>query len=144
MRGISLDQAQSIINHALDLARQLQAPPLSICVLDSGGHTKCSVSEDDSGTLRLKIASGKANAAIGMGFDSRQFHQIVRSGGLPEMFSNAINGAADGNFIPLPGGVLIFDRGEIIGAAGISGANSDLDEKIASQAIRATGLMTGQ
>jgi uncharacterized protein GlcG (DUF336 family) len=139
-RGISLTQAQAIVVKSLKLARQHNCPPLSITVLDNGGHLKAFASEDGSGTMRGKIAEGKANAALAMGFDTKQFHQLVKQGVLPEMFANCINGASDGHFIPLPGGVLIVDtnntRGLVLGAVGISGAASDTDEQIALAAIK--------
>jgi len=94
------------------------------------------------GTLRYEIALGKASAALGMGFGTRQFNTLIQNGILPEMFANCINGAAQGNFIPLPGGVLIMDNNrETIGAVGISGANSDQDESVAIQVIEAENLL---
>ena len=45
---------------------------------------------------------------------------------------------ADGQFVPVPGGVLIEDvDGFVIGAIGISGATADEDEQCASAAIKA-------
>jgi uncharacterized protein GlcG (DUF336 family) len=141
MRGIQLNQALKMIENALSLARQASMSPLTLVVLDSGGHVKASASEDGSGTVRYQIAKGKATAALGMGFGTRQFHNLIRQGVLPEMFANTINGANNGEFIPLPGGVLIYDGQTIIGAMGISGANSDQDEQIALASIKSQGLL---
>lgn len=141
MRGIQLNQALKMIENALSLARQASMSPLTLVVLDSGGHVKASASEDGSGTVRYQIAKGKAAAALGMGFGTRQFHNLIRQGVLPEMFANTINGANNGEFIPLPGGVLIYDGQELIGAMGISGASSDQDEQIAVSSIKSQGLL---
>jgi len=141
MRGIQLDQSLKIIENALSLARQASMSPLTLVVLDSGGHVKASASEDGSGTVRYQIAKGKAAASLGMGFGTRQFHNLIRQGVLPEMFANTINGANNGEFIPLPGGVLIYEGQRIIGAMGISGASSDQDEKIAVASIKSQGLL---
>jgi uncharacterized protein GlcG (DUF336 family) len=141
MRGIQLKQALKIIESALSLARQSSMPPLTLVILDNGGHVKASASEDGSGTARYQIAKGKAAAALGMGFGTRQFHNLIREGVLPEMFANTINGANNGEFIPLPGGVLIYDEQKIIGAMGGSGANSDQDEQIAVVSIKSQGLL---
>ncbi len=141
MRGIQLNQSLKVIENALSLARQASMSPLTLVVLDSGGHVKASASEDGSGTVRYQIAKGKAAAALGMGFGTRQFHNLIRQGVLPEMFANTINGANNGEFIPLPGGVLIYDGQKIIGAMGISGASSDQDEKIAVASIKSQGLL---
>ena len=56
-------------------------------------------------------------------------------------FVNAINTLADGNLIPVPGGVLIKDeKNEIIGSVGISGDSSDNDEIAAVAGIESIGL----
>lgn len=140
MRGIQLKQAQALVEHSLVVARKNQLPPLSVVVLDNGGHVKASISEDGSGTARFQIAQGKAAAALGMGFGTRQFHDLVKAGVLPEMFANTINGANNGQFIPLPGGVLILEAGQVLGAVGISGASSDQDEAVAVYAVEQSGL----
>lgn len=140
MRGITLKSASIIIQQSISIARNLKLPPLAVVVLDSGGHVKVSSSEDGTGTLRHEIAVGKASAALGIGFGTRKFHHMVEKGELPEMFANSINGASKGKFIPLPGGVLILENKDIIGAVGISGANSDQDEAVAIGAIQYAGF----
>ncbi len=146
-RGLSLTEAQNIVTEALSAARQNKLPALTIAVLDSGGHLKAFASEDGSGTQRGKIAEGKANAALGMGFGSGQFNTLVKNNVLPEMFAVCINGATNGQFIPLPGGVLIVENENenenVLGAVGISGASSDADEMIAVSAIQSC-LFTAQ
>jgi len=48
----------------------------------------------------------------------------------------------DGDFIPVPGGVLIRNSdGAILGAVGISGDISDNDEAVAIAAIESVGLV---
>jgi glc operon protein GlcG len=135
-RGLSLADAQSILKEALDIARRNNFPPLTIALLDSGGHLKAFASEDGSGTQRGQIAQGKANAALGMGFGSGEFYSLVKNNVLPEMFAVCINGATNGQFIPMPGGVLIVKSGQILGALGISGASSEIDEDVAVSAIK--------
>ena len=135
-RGISLVDARRIVKEALHSARTKNLPALAIAVLDSGGHLKAFASEDDAGTQRGQIATGKANAALGMGFGTGQFYSLVKNKVLPDMFAVCINGATNGQFIPLPGGVLIIDQGQIVGALGVSGASSELDESVAVSAIQ--------
>ncbi len=49
--------------------------------------------------------------------------------------------ASGGEFVPVPGGVLILDaRGAAIGAVGISGDTSDKDEYCAIQGVRGAGM----
>lgn len=140
-RGISLNNAQNIVSTALSVARHKHASPLSMALLDSGGHLKAFASEDGSGIHRGKIAKGKANAALGMGFGTGKFNALVKNNVLPEMFAACINGVTQGQFIPLPGGVLIIEDAQIIGALGISGASSAVDESIAISAIQSCGFI---
>ena len=135
-RGLSLVDAQRIVKEALAAARKKNLPALAIALLDSGGHLKAFASEDDAGTQRGQIATGKANAALGMGFGTGQFYSLVKDNVLPEMFAVCINGATNGQFIPLPGGVLILKDGQVVGALGVSGASSELDENVAVSAIQ--------
>lgn len=56
-------------------------------------------------------------------------------------FIGALNGLGQGSVVPAPGGVLIRDQaGAVIGAIGISGDTSDIDEQCAISAIEAQGL----
>jgi uncharacterized protein GlcG (DUF336 family) len=56
-------------------------------------------------------------------------------------FQSALAAAAQGAFIPVPGGVLVLDSaGDAIGAVGISGDTSDKDEFCAIVAVKAAGL----
>ena len=55
-------------------------------------------------------------------------------------FLNALAAVSGGRLIPVPGGVLIYDKeGEAIGAVGVSGDTSDKDEYCAIAAIKAEG-----
>ncbi len=99
-RGISLSDAQGIVTTALSIARKKNHP-----LVDSIIRFRRSFeSEDGSGIHRGKIADGKANAALGMGFGTRQFNTLVKNNVLPEMFATCINGVTQGQFIPLPDG----------------------------------------
>ena len=142
-RGISLTDARRIVRQALNSAREKKLPALAIALLDSGGHLKAFASEDDAGTQRGQIATGKANAALGMGFGTGQFYSLVKNKVLPEMFAVCINGATNGQFIPLPGGVLIINQGQVVGALGVSGASSELDESVAVSAIQSCQFTAG-
>ena len=58
-------------------------------------------------------------------------------------FIQAMNGLANGNFVPVPGGVLIRNEdGVLLGAVGISGDTSDNDEAAAVPGITAVGLVS--
>ncbi len=133
--------ALKMINNARAISKKMKMPPLAIVILDQPSKVKAALCDDGVGTLRYEIALGKASAALGMGFGTRKFYTYIKNGILPEMFASCINGVAQGNFIPLPGGVLILNQHQnLIGAIGISGANSDQNEAFAIQMIESENL----
>ena len=136
---LSLQQASVIVDKALEHGRKLGFKPLTVVVLDAGGHLKAMKREDGSSLLRPEIAGGKAWGALGMGFGGREFARRAAGGG--GLFLTALMGASDGRVVPAPGGVLIRDgAGDIVGAVGISGDTSDKDETCAVAGIAAAGL----
>ena len=68
---LTLAQASTIVDVALKTGRDAKFAPLTVAVLDAGGHLVAFKREDKSGILRFDIAFGKAWGALGMGFGSR-------------------------------------------------------------------------
>ena len=57
-------------------------------------------------------------------------------------FIAALNSLGQGSVVPAPGWVLIRDQaGVVLGAIGISGDTSDIDEQCAISAIEGLGLL---
>ncbi|MBM3572658.1 MAG: heme-binding protein [Alphaproteobacteria bacterium] len=138
MANPGLAQAVAIINGAFAKAQELKCRPLTVAVLDSGGHVKAIHRQDDSEYLRAKIAEGKAWVALGMGRSSRKLGEQAREH--PSFFAGLV-GVPDGRPISSAGGVIIADpAGAILGAVGISGDTSDRDEACALAGIAAAGL----
>jgi uncharacterized protein GlcG (DUF336 family) len=138
MSVVTLAQASTIVDTALKKGREIKCAPLTVAVLDSGGHLVAFKREDQSGLLRFDIAFGKAWGALGMGFGSRTL--AARAAKTP-MFFTALAAASGGRMVTNPGGVLIRTAvGDIIGAVGISGDTSDRDEACAIAGIEAAGL----
>ena len=135
---LTLAQASTIVDTALKKGRETNCAPLTVAVLDAGGHLVAFKREDRSGILRFDIAFGKAWGALGMGFGSRTLFE--RSNNTPRFFT-ALAAASGGRLVPNPGGVLIKDAGgDILGAVGISGDTSDKDEVCAIAGVEAAGL----
>ena len=135
--SLPLEKANAIVAEALRRGCAAGLLPLTVVVLDAGGKLVAMQSEDGSGLVRFEIAFGKAYGALGMGISSRLIRD--RLGGRPA-FQNAIAAASGGQFIPVPGGVLVEDSdGITLGAVGISGDTSDKDEYCAIEAIKAAG-----
>src|SRR4051794_41924198 len=71
MPSLTLEQASTIVDVALKAGRAANFAPLTVAVLDAGGHLVAFKREDKSGLLRFDIAFGKAWGALGMGFGGR-------------------------------------------------------------------------
>jgi len=71
--SLTLAQASIIVDKALEKGRELGLKPLTVAVLDAGGHFTALKREDGSSLLRPEIAGGKAWGALGMGFGGREF-----------------------------------------------------------------------
>jgi uncharacterized protein GlcG (DUF336 family) len=138
MSTLNLQIATTISNRALAVAREICAAPLTVAVLDAGGHLISLQREDGASLLRPQIAIGKAWGALALGKGSRL---IAADAQQRPAFIGSVNNLADGNLVPAPGGVLIRDeRGEVIGAVGITGDTSDIDEQCAVSAVESVGL----
>jgi len=138
MQSLTLAQASTIVDVAIKTARDQKFQPLSVAVLDPGGHLVAFKREDKSGILRFDVAYGKAWGALGMGFGSRTLAE--RAAATPQFFT-MLAAASGGRMVTNPGGVLIRDAdGDIIGAVGISGDTGDNDEICAIAGVEAAGL----
>ncbi len=136
---ITLAQADAIVDRALAKGRELNFAPLTVAVLDAGGHLVVLKRSDSSSILRPDIAVGKAYGALGMGFGGRDLAK--RADKMPHFFT-ALNAMSGGRMVPVPGGVLIRDAaGVIVGAVGVTGDVSDNDEICAVAGIESQGLI---
>ena len=136
--SIDLQTARTIVGEALSAARAEGLKPLTVVVLDAGGHLVAAEREDGSSNKRFEIASGKAQGALALGMGSRAL--MARAEQQP-YFIAAATAAVGGSLIPVPGGVLVRDTaGSLVGAVGVSGDTSDNDETAAVAGIEAAGL----
>ncbi len=138
MTSVTLAQASIIVDETLRKGRATKSAPLTVAVLDAGGHLVAFKREDNSGILRFEIAFAKAYGSLGMGFGSREFLERTK---INPTFVGALTVLSQGRLAPVPGGVLIKDaNGSVIGAVGVSGDTSDRDEECAVAGIGAAGL----
>ncbi|MEC8196395.1 MAG: heme-binding protein [Pseudomonadota bacterium] len=139
--AISLRRARTIIRKALEKGRDMELKPLSVVVLDAGGHVQAFEREDGAAPGRFSIAHGKAYGAVMLGMAGGA--QMARAE-QQAYFMAAVNGVYGGQVIPVPGGVLVRDKkGTVIGAVGVTGDTSDNDAIAAMAGIDAVGL-TGE
>ncbi len=134
---ISLDQARKMIAVARSTGRDMGLKPLTVAVLDAGGHLLAFEREDGASPGRFEIAHGKAYGAVMLGMPgSAQMARAEAQG----YFMAAVNGAFGGKVVPVPGGVLVMQGDAVVGAVGVTGDTSDNDAAVAVAGIEAAGF----
>ncbi|MDV7270099.1 heme-binding protein [Thioclava sp. A2] len=136
--SITLAKAFTIIEVAQAHGLAAGMKPLTVVVLDAGGHPIAFARPDGASPGRFEIARAKAYGAVMLGMGGRA--QMARAEAQP-YFVNALNGAFGGQFMPVPGGVLVRDAsGVVIGAVGVTGDTSDNDAAAALAGIAEAGF----
>ncbi|MGK8556555.1 GlcG/HbpS family heme-binding protein [Nocardia gipuzkoensis] len=138
--AITLERATLIITEALAFGAAHGFDPLTVAVLDPGGHLVALQRQDGSGILRPQIAIGKAWGVLGLGVSNRE---IARRAAAAPTFFTSVAALAEGRILDVPGGVFIRDAaGGLLGAVGSTGAATSLeDERAAVAGIEAAGLL---
>ena len=115
MRGLSLEEANTIIAVSFAEAKKRKCRPMSAIVLDAGDRVKAFQKQDGASMLRVEICYGKAEGA-------RKFMQSIEN-------------LADHPLFLEGGRQLIRDKfGEVLGAIGVTG---DANERIHAARLRA-------
>ena len=136
--SIDLQTARAVIEGARAAGRENGFKPLTVVVLDAGGHVVAAEREDGSSNKRFEIAFGKAHGALALGMGSRS---LMARAEQQAYFVSAATAAIGGSLVPVPGGVLVRDgAGALLGGVGVSGDTSDNDETAAVAGIEAAGL----
>jgi uncharacterized protein GlcG (DUF336 family) len=135
---ITLEQANTIIAAAFAKGRELKLKPLSVVVVDVGGHVQAFQRADGASSMRLAIALGKAAGALALGVSSRRIGEMAAE---RPPFLAAASGLVPHGLIPAAGGVIVKGTdGFPIGAVGVTGDTSDNDELCTLAGIAAAGL----
>jgi uncharacterized protein GlcG (DUF336 family) len=124
--SINQHRSHTAIERAQAKARAI-AVPVNIAVVDSGGHLKEFVRMDGAVLGSIDIALKKAKTAILFGANSEAIWDYCKPGGMAPGLE-----ATNGGLIPFAGGIPLRDeRGEIIGAIGVSGGMVEQDYAVA-------------
>ena len=138
MSGLTLKQANTIIEGAIAKAHEMKIKPLAVVVLDAAGNIVSAQREDNASMFRMDVALGKAWGAVAMGCSSRALGKRAKDN--PNFFTT-LAATSNGRFLPQPGAVVIRDAaGRILGAAGASGGTGDEDEACCAYGIEKAGL----
>ena len=139
MLKLTYDTSLYIAQEAVQKGLKLGLNPLAVVVLDDRASLRICLNQDGTSIHRHRVAHGKANAAISLGMGSRSLGSRAED---QAYFVDAVGRMMGGDFIPVPGGVLIRNSdGAVLGAVGISGDISDNDEAVAIAAIESVGLV---
>jgi uncharacterized protein GlcG (DUF336 family) len=134
-----LETAKAITAGARAAGRERGLKPLTVVVLDAGGHVRSVEREDGASNNRFEIAFGKAYGALALGMGSRS---LMARAEQQAYFISSAAAAIGGKLVPVPGGVLVKDAtGTVIGCVGVSGDTSDNDELAAIAGIESAALV---
>lgn len=139
MATLSLRRARTIIRKTLEHGAGAGLKPLSVVVLDAGGHVIAFERSDGAAPGRFAIAHGKAYGAVMLGMAGTA--QMARAEA-QAYFMAAVNGVYAGQVVPVPGGILVRDaKGKTLGAIGVTGDTSDADAAAGKAGVEAAGLV---
>ncbi len=129
MQELTLARALKGIDAALAHARAKAMAPITVVVLDVGGHLRTCAREDGSGNAGVDIAAAKARGALHLGLSSRAIGEFLGGNAL---LGASLAAALSGQMLPIPGAVLIHDSaGRTAGAIAAAGDAPDRDEAAA-------------
>ncbi len=138
MRGLSLNEANTIIAKTFAAAKKHKCRPMSAIVLDAGGRVKAFQKEDGASMLRFEVCYGKAYASLALGRPSKLVLQKAHE---KPQFMQSIDNLADYPLFLEGGGQPIRDKsGEVVGAVGVTGDVNEMDDICAIAGIHAAGL----
>jgi len=118
-------------------------PPMTVAVLNAGGHLVAFAREDGSSLLRERNRQRQGARRAQHG---RRQPRAGRAGRRPPAVHQRRDHTREGNLVPVPGGSLVRapaadgEVGGIIGAVGVSGHQPDRDEECAVRGIEAAAL----
>ena len=124
---LSLDQAQAAItamiaDHNKDSSRR----KVDMAVVDDAGNLLAYARMDRC--LRPTFASRKAYTSAVRGMDTLAFSEQLSSTG------RSLESFGDSQLIALPGGVVVLKDGAVVGAIGVGGLPSGIDDQSIAQA----------
>jgi uncharacterized protein GlcG (DUF336 family) len=107
--------------------------PVTIAIVDDGGHLLWLQRLDGVAAISAHIAPAKAKTAALGRRESRLYEETINNGRVSFLSAPLLEGM-------LEGGVPIMKDGQCLGAVGVSGVKSTEDAQIARAGIAAIGL----
>lgn len=127
---IRLEQAEKIMAAAVQEANKNNWT-MAIAIVDAGGNLVLFKKIDNTQIGSIEVAIGKARTANNFKRPTKVLEDAVANGGVGLRILSINNATA------LEGGELIVVDGKIIGAIGVSGAQSTQDDQVAKAGLAA-------
>jgi glc operon protein GlcG len=137
---IPLQKAQDLIAAAHQHAVTLGVP-VTVVVVDEGGHLVALGRMDGAFALSPQIAEAKAVGAAVWYRDGASLKELREA---RPAFFEAVGRLTRVPLIPGLGSVILRDGGRVLGAVGVSGGSSEQDLECALAGLRAIGLESEQ
>lgn len=135
--GLTAQLAQQLIAIGVAESRR-RGVRLAFAVADIGGNTVAVLRDDDAQLGALSLATDKAFTAVSFGMPTSAWTESSR----PGQGDWGLAGTLGGRAIVFPGGIPLSVDGVLVGALGVSGTSSLIDEEIAIHAATELGLGT--
>jgi len=129
--GVTLDQAQAIIEAARTKAEDIGVP-MNIAVVDAGNNLTAFSRMDGAWLGSIDIAQSKAYTARAFDMPTRDLAEMAQPG--QPLFG--IEGSNQGVII-FAGGIPLADAKTVVGAVGVSGGTPDQDHEVCEAAVAA-------
>lgn len=132
MNGITLEQAQEIIEAARRKAEEIKVP-MNIAVVDAGGNLTAFARMNGAWLGSINIAQNKAYTARAFDMSTKELAPLCQ----PNQPLYGIHASNDGRLIIFAGGIPLKANGEIAGAIGVSGGSIEQDQEVAEAGSKA-------
>ena len=130
--GLTLAAAQAIVRAALDEGRAMGVP-LACAVVDSGDQLVAFERMDGADLVSVTLAQDKAFSALVNRMATRDLAPVVQPGA--EFYG--YDALAGGRMVVFAGGLPIEIGSVLAGAVGVSGGDSEQDQRAAEAGLRA-------
>lgn len=134
MESITLEEAQRVVQAALDKAQEL-GQPMNVAVVDNGRELKAFSRMEDAWLGSISISIDKAFTSASFLLPTQDLASMTQPGE-PLYGLETTNG---GRVINFAGGIPLMRGDDVAGAIGVSGGTPDQDHEVAEAGVAAFG-----
>jgi uncharacterized protein GlcG (DUF336 family) len=130
--SISLEEAQSVIQAAMEKAKEI-GQPMNVAIVDNGRDLKAFVRMEDAWLGSIDIAINKAFTSASFLMPTQDLAEMTQPG-QPLYGLETTN---NGRVVNFAGGIPLMRDEEVAGAIGVSGGTVDQDQEVAQAGVAA-------